>query len=82
MHAQRTSAASNGSAILNHWMPNGASVADWLGTAATAARVAAMHLDAVRNGKSPASDAELALACVHLELARAEVVAVRAEVRR
>ncbi len=31
-------------------MENGASVADWLGTAATAAKVAGMYLDDVRNG--------------------------------
>ncbi len=33
-----------------HKMPNGATVSDWLGTAATAARVAGMYLDDVRLG--------------------------------
>jgi hypothetical protein len=33
---------------IDHTMPNGATVADWLGTAASAARAAAMHIEDVR----------------------------------
>lgn len=33
-------------------MPNGAVVSDWLGTAATAARVGAMHIEDVRKSQA------------------------------
>lgn len=36
---------------INHQMPNGVTVADWLGTAASAARAAAMHIEDVRGSR-------------------------------
>jgi hypothetical protein len=37
---------------LNHEMPNGASIADWLGTAASAARGAAWYIEDVRGAET------------------------------
>ncbi len=58
---------------LNTQMYNGATVSDWLGTASTAAKVAANILDDVRDGKN--TDA-LDSAKVALEQALDEINAV------
>ncbi len=60
-----------------HQMPNGATISDWLGTAAAAARVAAMYLDDVRLGV--AGTGKLNEAREQLEQAIAEVDAIKAE---
>jgi hypothetical protein len=68
-------------AFTNASMPNDATVGDWLGTAATAATVAAAHLDAIRAGKSAFPDSLLNVARDRLAQALGEVDAIRAEVR-
>jgi hypothetical protein len=62
-------------------MPNGARVSDWLGTAETAARVAASHLRDVRAGNTYAVSA-LDVAESQLVQALEELRAVRSEVER
>jgi hypothetical protein len=67
---------------------NGATIADWLGTAATAARSAALHMDDVRtkaprdvfSGKDPATTAreKLTKAEEYLRQALSELQTVRA----
>ena len=42
-------------------MPNGATISDWLGTAATAAQSAAMRIHGVRDGIGGVYDINLAL---------------------
>ncbi len=60
-----------------HKMPNGATVSDWLGTAATAAKVAGMYLDDVRLGV--AGSGKLNDAAEQLEQAAEELRAIKAE---
>lgn len=62
-------------------MPNGATVADWLGTARTAAACAARDLDYVRQGQTTDPAAVLERAEQYLMQALEELRAVRAEVR-
>lgn len=38
--------------MIDHKMPNGASIGDWLGTAATAASVSASMLHGIREGRT------------------------------
>jgi hypothetical protein len=72
-----------GSVPLTRRMPNGATVADWLGTAGTAARVAALKIADVREYPRDAhADRRLAQAEKQLVQALDEVRAVRAEVQR
>jgi hypothetical protein len=62
---------------INHEMPNGASIADWLGTAASAARVAADHIEDVRGGVSTRiSRAKLRKAVEQLQQALSEIQTV------
>ena len=42
-------------------MPNGATISDWLGTAATAAQLAAMRLNGVRDGIGGVYDMNIAI---------------------
>ena len=62
-------------------MPNGATVADWLGTAKTAAEVAALLIDRVRNGANTMPVETLDRAERELEQALDELRAVRNEVQ-
>jgi hypothetical protein len=65
----------------HHEMPNGATVADWLGTAQTATSVAQLLMERVRNGVSTMPHETLAEAEAQLTQALHEVRAVRAEVQ-
>lgn len=58
-------------------MDNGATVRDWLGTAMTAARVAARHLDELRNGDVRSMSEGLTMAENRLRQASEEVATVR-----
>lgn len=51
-------------------LPNGATVKDWLGTAATAARMAARHIESVRDNSTGYEPAEV-MVWVEDELAQA-----------
>lgn len=57
------------SAITRLEMANGATVADWLGTAAIGGRMASNHMEAVREGR--VQDEGHTLAMAHYELQRA-----------
>lgn len=57
-------------------MENGATVKDWLGTAGVAARMANLHIEAVRSGEAQPGQA-LELAENELQRALDEVFAVR-----
>lgn len=64
---------------MNHGMPNGASVRDWLGTAATAARVGALYIEDVRDGTTQYHLATLDNAETQLVQALDELRTVRLE---
>lgn len=68
---------------LDAFMPNGAKVSDWLGTAMTAARVGARTLDEVREKETRGYEAWVALgeAEDEFEQALGEVRAVLARLR-